>query len=296
MRKYFLIALLCLGCCISCEKYDVPGLLFGSSPDANARFAESKAYNDKNGFRTISVPANDYKVAVASDAHVSTTAKGLQSFVSYVGSIKAPIALYLGDAVEGKGHYGLFLDTVAPLASSGCSLFCTPGNHDLYHGQWTDFIKAQKTASYYFEVVTPSAGKDLYICLDSASGTLGTSQRQWLEGVLSAAKGKYRYITVFTHTHFFKRDNSQGHTSNFNLEEGYDLCKLFKDCGVGLVLSGHDHSFEEVTFKDVRYVSIASVSDRYEEKFVYTLEVSSTSQGSDGNSGSHLKLNPIPIV
>lgn len=259
----------------SCTSLDLPGMLFGSSPDADVRFAESKAWNEANGFRTVSVSEDEYELYICTDCHIDKTMAGMTKFVEdYLDAVgAAPFALFLGDAMDARDTYHYFLETVAPIESAGCTLFCTPGNHDLYFGQWREFYNANHTGSYVFEVNTPSEGRDLYVSLDSADGTLGTGQRDWLGSTLSEAKGKYRRIIVFTHTHFFKRDNSQGHTSNYNLEECHDLEKLFADSGVSLVISGHDHSFEDTWFKGVRYLTLASICDGGDNAFYYTLKV-----------------------
>ena len=278
MKKNNLTAtlLLCL-CLASCNRLDIKGMFFGSSPAANERFAESRAYNEANGFETVHVRDNEYTVYVATDAHVASTAENIGKFVSgYLSDeTAAPFAIFLGDATDDKDSYGKFLRTVAPIGNEGRRLFCIPGNHDIFFGLWKEYIEAQKTASYCFTVVTPSDGTDLFICLDSASGTLGTDQRDWLGEIFSSAKGKYRRIIVLSHTHFFKRDNSQGHTSNFNQEEGYELEKLFSDNGVSLVLSGHDHSFEETVFKNVRYLTLAAIADKEEDAYYYKITVNS---------------------
>lgn len=268
-------ALFCLGLS-SCNKYDIPGMIVGSSPAANARFAESAAYNAANGFKTISVPGNEYTFYVASDAHLSGTSEGLTRFVDICQSDRdaAPFALYLGDALDGKGDFDCFCRVVAPIGTDGRTLFCTPGNHDINFGLWTDYIKMNGTSTYIFEVATPSEGRDLFICLDSSSGTLGTDQRRWLGETLSDARGKYRHIIVFTHTHFFKISGLNVLSSTFILEECQDLEKLFSDSGVELVLSGHDHSFAETCFKDVRYLTLASVSDDDGQHF-YSIDVNS---------------------
>lgn len=277
-RQLIFTALVCLGL-VSCNEYDFPGMIVGSSPASNERFATSKAYNDANGFKALFQFDSDYTFYAATDAHVSSTTKGLSRFVSdYVADQgAASFALYLGDAMDEKDNYNLFLDAVKPISASGRTLFCTPGNHDLYFGQWTDYIKAMKTASYCFYVGSSAAAMDLFICLDSASGTLGTDQRAWLETTLASAKDNYRHIIVFTHTHFFKRDNSQGHTSNFNLEEGYDLANLFSKYGVDLVISGHDHFFEDTWFKNVHFITLAAIADKEEEHYYYTFKVTSNS-------------------
>ena len=260
----------------SCTSLDIPGMLFGSSPDADVRYAESNAWNEANGFKTVIVSEDEYELYVSADCHISSTMAGMTRFVEdYLAAGVAPFALFLGDAMDAKDTYHYFLETVAPIEQAGCTLFCTPGNHDLYFGQWREFFNAYGTSSYLFEVNTPTEGKDLYISLDSADGTLGTDQRGWLGSTLSEAKGKYRRIIVFTHTHFFKNDNTQGHTSNFNLEESHDLEKLFSDSGVSLVITGHDHNFEDIRFKGVRYLTLAAICDDADRAYYYTLKVGS---------------------
>lgn len=277
-RQLFAIALACLGL-ISCDEYDFPGMIAGSSPSSNERFAVSKAYNDTHDPAYFGINGSEYTFYAATDAHISTSADGMDRFVydCFYDDAAGPFALFLGDAMDKKNNFGRFLDAVRWFGVRGRTLFCTPGNHDLYFGQWTDFIKEKKTASYCFTVnnvlINTTDLSDLYICLDSASGTLGTDQKAWLEDVLAKAKGHHRHIIVFTHTHFFKRDNSQGHTSNFDLEEGHYLADLFSENGVDLVLSGHDHHFEDTWFKNVHFVTLAAIADKEDEQYYYTFKV-----------------------
>lgn len=261
---------------MSCGKYDITGMVAGSSPTANSRFAVSKSWNEAGGFKTFYMPGNEYRFYAATDSHLSETNEGLSCFVdTYLSDREAaPFALFLGDALDGKGDFDLFSRTVDPITAAGRSLLCTPGNRDINFSLWNDYIKLHGTASYLFEVVTISEGKDLFICLDTASGTLGTDQRAWLGDVLSSSRGKYRHIIIFTHTNFFKRDNMQLFSANFNLEELYDLEKLFYESQVDMVLSGHDHCFTDVLFKGVRYLALAPVGDREGQNF-YALVVKS---------------------
>jgi len=262
MRKKISLILSALFFLVCCGKWDVTGLLFGSSPDVNERFASSQKYNEANGFTTISVTDNEYSFYVFTDAHVNTSSAKVTDVVNTCITDKntAPFVIFLGDGTSTKS-LEMFFSAVSPLENAGIKLFWALGNHDIFYGLWSEYINNNNTASYYFEVVTPSEGKDLFINLDSASGTIGVDQRAWLGKILSAAEGKYRHITVFTHTHFFKRDNSQHISSNFILEEGYDLEKLFSDTGVSLVLTGHNHYFDDTTFKNVRYLTLAALED-----------------------------------
>ena len=100
-------------------------------------------------------------------------------------------------------------------------------------------------------------GRDLYICLDTASGYLGTRQMAWLKDVLKGMDATdLRHVVVFTHTHMFKKDGSQGHTSNYPLEETWELTSLFERTGVELFLSGHCHSRDIAYFNGVEYVVV----------------------------------------
>jgi len=287
MKRIFPLPLLLLLCMISCDRLDITGLFIASSPSPNERFAVSDSYNNRNGFKEISVPENEYSFYVSTDAHLVTTADGLTCFVNACLSDgnAAPFALFLGDEMDSRDNHDLFMNVISPLDDAGITLFSTPGNHDLFFNRWEEYIRTWKTSAYLFKVVTPSDGTDLYISLDSASASLGTDQRAWLGNILSGSKGKYRRIIVFTHTHFFKRDNSQRISGNYNLEEGYDLEKLFSDCGVSLVLTGHDHHYEDTLFKDVRYLTLSSIADKEEDACFYL-----------ATSGSeNMVLTPIPL-
>ena len=249
----FLLGLFIAG---SCGKYDILGFVMSTSDDPDKRFATSIEYNAKNGYRSIRCDADEYGLFVFSDSHIKNKAsRKLEAFsdayVNYPGT--APAALFLGDIVDGKDGWDLFMKGIEPIYLHG-NFFATAGNHDLYFGQWPEYVKRLGTSTYWFEIVCPSAG-DLYISLDSASGTLGSDQREWLENLLKEKSSQYRHVIVFTHTHFFKRDGKQGHTSNYAMEETYDLADLFSRYGVDLVLTGHRHFRDEQVFKGVRYIT-----------------------------------------
>ena len=80
-RQLIFAAMICLGL-VSCDKFDFPGMVKGSSPASNERFAVSKAYNDANGFKHIFAMEDEYTFYAATDAHVAETANSLTRFVS----------------------------------------------------------------------------------------------------------------------------------------------------------------------------------------------------------------------
>lgn len=250
----------------SCSKnIDYLGLFYTINESPDERFAQSMSYNDEHGYDKITGVPDNYEVYVMSDTHVSySKTDNLDRFVSdyLADSVAAPFALCLGDLINATGHWDCFADHVKPVSDAGRKIYYTVGNHDLYFNQWKDFFSRFGSSTYWFEVQTVNGFKDLYISIDSGNGTLGYDQRRWLENVLKDKQNQgYRHILVFTHTHFFKKDSSQGHTSNFNLEETYDLLDLFDRYDVSMVLQGHSHSRDLTTFKDVVYLRVDALKD-----------------------------------
>ena len=255
---------LLMGCAmaLSCDEYDIAGFVMSTSDNVDRRFATSMEYNEKHGYQTIRHDSDEYELYVFSDCHLKQeVGTNLKTFTAeYVNACgNAPAVLFLGDIVNGKDGWDQFIENTQPLRQYG-HLFITAGNHDLYFGQWPEYVQRFGTSTYWFEIVCPTV-KDLYISLDSGSGTLGTDQRVWVETILKEKASQYRHVIVFTHTHFFKVDNRQGHTSNYSMEETYDLLNLFSQYGVELVLTGHKHFYEQQNFKGVEYVTVDGLSD-----------------------------------
>ena len=258
MRKIcFIAGLILLG---ACNKYDIPGLFVASSPSSDKRFEASVAYHDAQGYPSVVIPTEDYTFYAATDIHVYHSTRNLDKFIAALSADtgSAPFWINLGDIVDGKDQMKVFDEHVKAAPQR---MFGTPGNHDLYFGQWKQWQELYHTSSYWFEALLPSGAKDLYLCLDSAGSTLGHRQRAWAEEVLTAARGEYRHIIVFTHTHFFRKDWSQETTSNWSQEETMALTGLFSRCGVSLVLTGHDHFQERTTYMGVQYAVLQSLKD-----------------------------------
>ena len=113
---------------------------------------------------------------------------------------------------------------------------------------------------YWFEVAH-SSGSDLFIALDSASGTLGRKQMEWLKGFLTGQRHMYRHCVILTHTNLFYTDNSQTGSGNMAMEETHALLDLFSRNNVTLCLQGHDHYREDLTFDGVRYTIVGTIRD-----------------------------------
>lgn len=263
VRSLPILMLLLLSACSLTPNYDMVGMFYGQSPRSDARFEQSMAYNEEhNVCRTIDIPADDYMVYICTDIHVDSTWRNISRWTEIVNASDCEFALVLGDLINAQDNFPHFMQGIKDINKT---LFCTAGNHDLYFGQWAEYFALLGSSTYYFIAQTPSA-KDLYICLDSSDGTLGNKQLKWLKNLLKdAAEQTYRHIIVFTHTHLFKKDNSQGHTSNFTLEETYEITDLLSRYGVDWYLSGHAHSRNITDFKGVKYIIVDTMQDPAEQ-------------------------------
>ena len=129
-------------------------------------------------------------------------------------------------------------------------------------------------------------GKDLYISLDSATGTLGSKQTKWFKSFLSENRAKYRHCVILTHTNFFYTDNSQTGSGNMPFEESLALIDFLGKQNVSLVLQGHDHSREDLMYDNVRYVILGAIHDKADAPEYLKIDVN--------NEGLTLSYKMIP--
>ena len=260
--------------CVSCgpdTRLDMVGMFAGSSPTIDKRFEQSMQYNQQAGYATIHALSDNYRVYVCTDTHIHKTRTRWEYFVAtYHADSLCPVAVHLGDIIDATTDFAYVEDVLKStfLPTKSDTLMAVCGNHDIYFKQWEKFIKAFKTSSYYFVVTTPTGKKDLFVVFDSADGTVGSKQLDWLRETLTwAEKQDFRHIVACTHTHFFKRDNSQGHTSNYTLEETYALLNLFTQHGVEMIWFGHDHSREITQVKGMTCIVVDSMKDEDKEPY-----------------------------
>ena len=256
-------------------RLDMVGMFAGTSPTIDERFEQSMAYNRRAGYATIHAPSENYHVYVCTDTHIHKTRTRWEYFINaYRTDMLCPVAVHLGDIIDATTDFVYVEEALLPspataiLPSKSDTLMAVCGNHDIYFKQWEKFIKTFKTSSYYFVVETPAGEKDMFVVFDSADGTVGRKQLDWLREILTwAEKQGFRHIVACTHTNFFKRDNSQGHSSNFTQEETYALLNLFTEHGVDKLWTGHDHSREITQVKSMTSIVVDSMKDEDKEPY-----------------------------
>lgn len=260
---YFVLGVLCVGC-----NENSMALFESTAPSVDGRFDVSMQYNDEFGYVTIQANDDEYNVYVCADPHVETVNTKLQTFIQlYRDDRKCPVAICLGDLV-GTGHsyvwFGDAFNHVKKDPAKSDTMFIAIGNHDLYYDHWSSYVQFCPTSTYYFVVETngKNRARDLYICLDTAQGTLGKKQLQWLKSLLERTSDEgFRNIIVYSHVNIFRRDNTSADISTISLEEAYELMYLFTKYGVKQYLAGHDHAREEFVQGGVKYILVDSMEE-----------------------------------
>ena len=244
---------------------DMKGMFSSQGPIVKTRFAQSQAYNATRGELHINMSQDNYRIYVCTDSHITRkTHRNLDYFMAQYRAATGPkLALHLGDIIDAQKNYPCADSIVHFLGQTiADTLFLTPGNHDIYFKQWDIYRSYFQTGTYWFDTRNGSKLLDLFICLDSAEGNIGPDQLNWLKRLLeSKSQEGYRHIIVFTHTHIWKLDVSQGHSSNYALEETYELTDVLGRYGVDYVWCGHQHARQSLIFKDVQYLVLNATKD-----------------------------------
>lgn len=261
---------------VGCDENSA-ALFRSTAPSVDERFILSMQYNDVNGYVTIQTHDDEYNVYVCTDTHVATVNTKFQAFIQrYREDRMCPVAICLGDLVEADHSYWWFVDAFKHIKTNPSkpdTMFVTIGNHDVFYNQWHDYTQYWPTSTYYFVVETngKNRAKDLFICLDTAQGTLGKKQLGWLKWILEWGDTQdFRHVFVYSHINIFRRDNTYADISTVSLEETYELMSLFTKYKVKQFWAGHDHSREEFTHGNVKYIIVDSMKEE-DEKPAYMI-------------------------
>lgn len=274
MVRGLFAALITLAAC-SCSHFNLMGLFLPTGDDVDSRFIQSTKINENLCAAAVETDES-YIFYVATDPHIDQTHNNLSIFNDALrNDIEAQFGVILGDCIDIRDNLPRYLEalTFDPIRHK-CDLqiFHLLGNHDVYFNGWDNFKELIGPSVYWFEVVF-SEGKDLYISLDTATGTLGIKQTQWLKSFLENNRRQYRHCTILTHTNCFYTDNSQTGSGNLPIEESFSLIDLLCRHNVSLVLQGHDHYREELIYKDVHFIVLGAISDKSKNPEYLRVEV-----------------------
>ena len=251
----------------SCSHLDLKGMFMPTGEGVEKRFAQSKEMHEDLKIGSVKAQEN-YSFYVATDPHIDQTHTNLGIFNDALkNDSEAAFGVVLGDCIDVKGNLPKYLEALSYSPDKHAydqQVFHVLGNHDLFFNGWVDFKELVGPAVWWFEVEF-DGGKDLFISLDTATGSLGRNQTEWFKSFLAANRKDYRHCVILTHTNFFYTDNSQTSSGNMPLEESYALIDLLGKHKVSLVLQGHDHHSEDLVYQNVRYTIIGAIHDRMEE-------------------------------
>lgn len=243
----------------ACDKFEMRGFLF-SYESVDQRFEQSMEWNSGNPYKAINISEKEYNIAVMADSHVGNT-KNLDLFLDETINMNAIAAVMAGDLTNGhEQDYKTFNEHLTN--HTNLLTFPIAGNHDLYFDGWKNFYSLFGSTTYMFTVNTPTAS-DLFICTDTAGGTLGKDQLEWLTGILETERHKHRYCIIFTHNNLFRIR----HTTSTNpfVEELRVLMELSIKYQIDMVIAGHDHARNVVQFGNTTHITLDALTDSYKD-------------------------------
>ena len=239
----------------SCDRFEFSGFFPFIDKNVDDRYEESALIDMPHD---INVASNEYKLYVCGDTHYDGDISYFSDFIHIANKDSlCCVILHAGDIVEKDGNMSIFkneFDKIYAENSYKLPLLYTVGNHDLFFEQWDEFISYFGSSTYKLNIKGVNY-YDALISIDSGSGTIGKKQRKWLESQLKNHEN-YRYIIVLTHTNFWDTDNSQAPSGGFSVEESLLLSNLFAENDVDLVITGHDHHWDDTSFRGVRYITL----------------------------------------
>lgn len=246
-----------------CDVYDIKGMFVPTSDLVGVRFEQSVAKTGNKSVATIEA-SEEYMFYVCTDPHVDGSHRNMTSFNDALRTdAKASFGIVLGDVIDRIGMRPLYMESVAydpDRHTYNYPIFNVLGNHDLFFDGWAEHLELVGPSVYWWEVKF-DGGSDLFIVLDSATGTLGAKQTKWLREFLANNRTRYRHCIISKHTNLFNTDNTQSTSGNMPFEESFALFELLSRNNVTLVLQGHDHYREDLTYGGVRYTVVGTIKD-----------------------------------
>ncbi len=254
--------------CNSCiGDADLTGLLYSPDP-VNERVKQSLEWNKSHNSRDVVINASDYSLLIAGDSQVGGIAN-LDTLIARSNKPSVTGLVIVGDITTGlKEDYKIFDKELAE--KNSIPAFLILGNHDLFFNGWDTYYSYFGSSTYDFTVKTNNAS-DLYICLDSGNGTIGSRQLEWLKDELEKKRKDNRFCIIFTHVNFFR----EHHTFSASplVDELHILIDLFYRYSIDMVIMGHDHRRSEELFGRTHYITLDACYDGFEYASYLGLEI-----------------------
>ena len=264
MVRHTIIGAIAMLVISGCEQMNIKGFFVPNGDGVQKRFEQSVQMTGSQAVQGVETQ-DAYTVYVCTDPHISDSSRNLSKFNDdFRNDPEATFGIVLGDCIDKKDKFNDYISATTynpDRHAYNRNIYHLLGNHDTYFNGWEQFRELIGPSVYWFDVKFPS-GQDLYIALDTASGTLGGKQMEWLRSFLDSERSKYRHCFILSHTHLIYSDNTQGISGNMPIEETFALLELFDRQKVTVVLQGHDHYRDDLFYGNVRYTVIGSIEDK----------------------------------
>jgi predicted phosphodiesterase len=132
------------------------------------------------------------------------------------------------------------------ITNSGLRAYPAIGNHDIFFGGWGNYKRLIGRSIYSF-----NAGNVHFIVLDTANGTFGEDQFNWLRADLVSNTRPLKI--VMTHFPIYMGEFSSLYKLSSD-EEATVFKDVMNEFGVNLVIGGHYHGYGDKTLGATRYL------------------------------------------
>jgi 3',5'-cyclic AMP phosphodiesterase CpdA len=251
----------------SCREIDPTGFLYSSDP-VNERVRQSLEWNNIHPAREVMVPGTEYSLLVAADSHLNGNVN-LDTLMSRAQKPNNAGFVMVGDLTTGRREsYDALKHELD--SKNKVPAFLMVGNHDLFFDGCDTFYSYFGSSTYAFRVKSNDT-TDLYICLDSGSGTIGSKQLGWLKNLLEKERNRVRYCILFSHVNFFREHRTT--STNPLVDEIRVLLDLCYIHSIDMVIMGHDHRRSEEILGKTRFITLDALQDGFEEASYLKLEI-----------------------
>lgn len=248
--------------CISACSIDVMGLFVSSY--VNDRFESSQTQPE------IPAPeltdSENFSFLVIADPHYDDKPLKFINDLIEADYFGASLIFFAGDIVQ-DGRQSAYDLAQSEIDRLEIPVYHIIGNHDIYYSGYEIYKETFGRTVYSLLI-----GETLFIILDTANGTLGKNQREWLENQLKRTD----YLHSFVISHYgIVSPGFQKFVEWSLIEEKYDLIDLFDHYDLDYFISGHLHLNESLYIREVHYETIGQVSDS-EEPVLLKIQISGT--------------------
>lgn len=252
--KIFLTAVILSA--VSCGFVDVLGVISSRSQNVRERFI------DKDNLPVILPPDvadnSNFSFLVISDLHYYEGDENYFKDISDdVRFNDISFIVVCGDVAQSGLRYQY--DYLAEdLKNINVPAYYVIGNHDLYNNGYDEWRNILGRTVYEFKI-----GDNHFIFTDTANGTIGSDQKNWIIDTLSASDS----INKFVFSHYSPTDKEfQSPTALSYPEEAYFLYDVLDKFDVKYYICGHLHFYDEKEIRGVKYIIVntaQSRSDKY---------------------------------